>query len=134
MKMTLERDRMGNYTLTAEDGRSQYFQVDYDHASLASHLGWSVEQVQWARCKDCDPTRRFVIEPDQGDCPCPEECPDCDGTNVEIVYCDHSFSDGTIDCSACGMKTMSFINSAQGWLTDHCDQSFDDATGYFNEE
>lgn len=32
-------DRLGNVTLTADDGRDRYVQVDTDVAALAVHLG-----------------------------------------------------------------------------------------------
>lgn len=134
MKVKLSNDRFGNYTLTAEDGRDRYFQLDYDFPGLASHIGWEPCMVAWAVCKDCDPAQKFVAEEDHGDCPCVSDCPNCGRENLEFLHCPHDHTDGSIDCTDCGMTTLAFIESAAAWLDAHDGETFEDDAGYFDEE
>lgn len=39
--ITLDHDRMGNFTLTHDSGEDRYFQSDWDHPGLASAFGWT---------------------------------------------------------------------------------------------
>jgi len=61
----------------------------------------------------------------------PMKGPECLDANDQP--CDHSCTDGTVDCGACGTKAGDFIASAQEWLDDHIGESFEDP-GYFSEE
>lgn len=45
--------------------------------------------------------------------------------------CDHSQTDGTIDCPACGLEAGDFISNARQWIDDHDGASVDDP-GYFD--
>ena len=47
-------------------------------------------------------------------------------------YCDHSGTDGTVDCPGCGMTAAAFIESAGDWLRDHDGATAPDP-GYFNQ-
>jgi hypothetical protein len=44
--------------------------------------------------------------------------------------CDHSCTDGTIDCPDCGITVAQFISEARCWLDDHDGATADDP-GYF---
>ena len=46
------------------------------------------------------------------------------------TICDHSGTDGTVDCAECGVTVAEFIESAREWLDDH-DGAIVDDPGYF---
>ncbi len=77
-------------------------QVDYDFPATAQDLGWSILQVQI----------------------------DKDGKVVHLkkvsrghskVNCQHSGTDGTVDCKACGLKAGDFIAAAGEWLSERAE-------------
>ena len=51
-------------------------------------------------------------------------------TRAQNRRCDHSGTDGTIDCDGCGLDASSMISSAAAWLDEHEGQTFHDP-GYF---
>ena len=55
----------------------------------------------------------------------------CAACNLKEEKCDHSHTDGTIDCPDCGLKAMDFINSARQWLDDNDGAQAEDP-GYFD--
>ena len=91
--------------IVADDGRTILIQTDWDYPGTASTFGWSVSCVQ--------------------------DNLDEDG-NVEAELCDHSSTDGTVDCRKCGCKASQFIKSAGEWLADNDGATADDP-GYFND-
>jgi DNA-directed RNA polymerase subunit RPC12/RpoP len=127
-------------------------QSDWDHPGVANTFGWDIKSVQrWRRdgeekqadfcwdaecgvfgCNDCG--RAFypieVERSDEGGHPF--ECPECMGEVVKIHFkpCNHSGTDGTIDCKECGLKAIDFINSAGEWLRNNDGAKAEDL-GYF---
>ena len=55
-----------------------------------------------------------------------QRCPYCGG-------CDHSSTDGTVDCPECGVTAGAFIAAAGEWLRDNDGTTAEDP-GYFEEE
>lgn len=109
-----------------ETNEDTLVQVDYDYPGLASTFGWSVSSVQ--------PT-----PPDE--CPHGEEdwrtCAKCAGDFGKPLLertgggpCDHSGTDGTVDCPDCGMKAGDFIGAAYDFLVEHEGDEAEDP-GYF---
>jgi hypothetical protein len=47
--------------------------------------------------------------------------------------CNHSHTDGTVDCPDCGIKATTFINAAIEWINDNDGVDADDP-GYFDED
>jgi len=47
--------------------------------------------------------------------------------------CDHDGTDGTIDCTSCGLTPTSFIRDAREWLDEHEGATAEDP-GYFWEQ
>lgn len=67
---------------------------DWDYPSLATRLGWSIRRVQ-RRGRDT----RFLK-----------------AARKSKNNCEHSHTDGTIDCPDCGVKAIAFIEAASGYL------------------
>lgn len=98
------------------DGRTVLVQTDWDYPGVASSFGWDLASVQ--RCGHC----RSVSSSTDGLCGrCDEELSD---------PCDHSGTDGTVDCRACGVTAGAFIEAAGEWLGDNNGVTADDP-GYF---
>lgn len=89
--------------IVAEDGRDVLIQVDYDYPGIASTFGWNMREVQ------------------------------VQNAGYYGVPCDHSGTDGTIDCPDCGIKAGTFISAASEWISDHDGASAEDP-GYFAED
>lgn len=47
--------------------------------------------------------------------------------------CDHSSTDGTVDCPDCGKSATDFITEAADWIADHAGEEFPDLDDYFSE-
>ena len=98
-------------------------QTDLDFPGVATTFGWSTQSVQ--RCKRC---KRVTVveefEPGEWE---PEHCEHC---NARLPHCDHSGTDGTIDCPECGVKASTFIESARQFIEDNDGAEADDP-GYF---
>ncbi len=105
MSLTLTAERFGHYSLTAEDGRSIYFQTDYDFPPLARHLGWSMSLAD-----------TLEDEPESME-------------GARKLACKHESTDGTVMCPACSASAGEFIDAARAWLDDHDGDTFED-TGY----
>lgn len=104
----LEDTDYGYYIIrNTENNDTVLVQMDYDFPSLATNFGWSVSRVK------CESGHRY-------DC-------DCDS----YTDCDHSETDGTIDCKECGMKANIFITSAREYLDESIDNEIGDP-GYFD--
>lgn len=76
--------------------RGTLVQTDYDYPATAVALGFDLRRVQ----------RRFGIT-----------------ATLSRVYehgCDHSGTDGTIDCRDCGVKASAFIGAAAEHLDSLC--------------
>jgi len=54
-------------------------------------------------------------------------CPKC---NEHYQYCDHTHTDGTVDCKDCGLTATDFIGAASDWLDDNDGATVEDP-GYF---
>ena len=83
------------------NGQSILVQTDWDYPGVASTFGWSIQDVQ------AQGTRYYGLAP-----------------------CDHSGTDGTVDCPDCGLKAITFINAAGNWLRENDGATADDP-GYF---
>ena len=105
-----------------ESGRSILIQTDFDYPATATTFGWSVRNVQ--RCPDCG--ELSTAGPVVG------LCDDCDHA-WESGLCDHSHTDGTVDCPDCGVTASEFISAAGDWLREHDGETVDDP-GYFDGE
>lgn len=124
--------------ILAEDGRSVLVQTDWDYPGVASTFGWTTKSVQQAgprpdfdysaecgvlKCEECGAVL-YPMEVENG------ECPDCGGECKPFVPCDHSSTDGTVDCKECGCTAGAFIRSAGEWLSDNDGATTEDP-GYF---
>lgn len=85
-------------------------QLDYDFPGVASVFGWNIREVQ------CD----LVCLSDE----------DGNPSKLAIAPCEHSSTDGTIDCS-CGVKAMEFISAAYDYLVNEADGKIVEDPGYF---
>jgi hypothetical protein len=123
MGITLEQGDFGTYLIVADDGRDRLIQTDWDYPRVASTFGFSLSTVQ--RCRECGQIHNVELG-------CKRfACHDCDDLVGEV--CDHSGTDGTVDCKECGLKAGAFINSARDFMDDHIGDSADDP-GYFDAE
>lgn len=94
--------------LNESETKSILVQVDYDACGVASSFGWSVQEVKGNIAKF-----------------------DEKGNIVHNVKCDHSGTDGTIDCKTCGVKAMQFIESAIDYINSNDGKVAEDP-GYFD--
>ena len=107
-KITLERGDFGTYLIGADDGRDTLIQTDWDFPGVANTFGWNIQDAQ-------------KYETDE------------DGMELEKkTTCDHSGTDGTVDCEKCGMTATEFITAAANWLDDNIGAEAEDP-GYFSE-
>ena len=102
-------------------GQSVLVQTDWDCPSVATSFGWHLDRVQ--RCTSCG---HLETEAECGEPSYNWECPDCGET---VPYCDHSGTDGTVDCG-CGLSAGDFINAARDWLAENDGVTAEDP-GYF---
>jgi hypothetical protein len=108
-----------DYQIEHEDGRTVLVQTDTYYPSVATNLGWSPRVVGHA------PECPWLHSPDENGVCTPCDC-------KPAPECPHDGTDGTVDCS-CGVKALTFIQSAQQWLDDHLGETFEDP-GYFTGE
>lgn len=94
--------------LESDEGKSVLFQTDWDFPSLAGNFGFCLGSVQI--CRKCK--RILTVQPDCHSFAC-HDCNDKVGQ-----CCDHSGTDGTIDCP-CGVKAGQFISAAREFLDEH---------------
>lgn len=106
MRLTLTAERFGHYSLTADDGRSVYFQTDLDFPPLARNLGWNGALTLEAIPDNEDSTEA-----------------------TRKLACQHESTDGTIACPNCSARPSEFIAAAVAWLDEHDGEDFED-TGY----
>ena len=92
--------------IVAEDGRSILVQTDWDYPSVAQSFGWGLRNVQ--RCPECgacdvqstpDEIRHVRGGPNA----------ECQACGEVFGLCDHSGTDGTVDCTECGITAGEFI-------------------------
>lgn len=102
-------------------------QQDWDFPSLANTFGWDMQELQKLRKKgDCKHPKfdtddyDFVMSGELKCCSCGAKHPS---------PCDHSSTDGTVDCS-CGVTASQFIAAAGEWLRNNDGAEADDP-GYF---
>jgi hypothetical protein len=74
-------------------------QTDYDYPATAEIFGWSLRRVQWTQTKR--QTIRMLSRAATGK-----------------HACEHSSTDGTVDCRECGMPAGAFIEAAGRFLAD----------------
>lgn len=103
------------------DGRSILIQVDWDYPSVATSFGWNMTEVQ--RCNRCGALNKVPRND------CRVDVYICKTCNKEADICDHSSTDGTIDCD-CGVTASEFIAIAGDWLRQHDGVEVEDP-GYF---
>lgn len=128
MKVTLVNGHDSpNFCFSVMDGDKciHFIQSDWDYASLACTLGWSVNDIQLCRkCKKELP----AFDDFDGEVKC-EHCRRKKGN----VQCEHS-SDGTVDCKECGVTTSQFLSAAYDYLLENDGEEFDidveEAFGY----
>lgn len=108
-----------------------FVQTDWDYPVAARAVGFSLSRVQAAaECQDCGALLRWA-----------GPCPDCVGgsdpsypghrpavltlprrpSRSQIArhgYCDHSGTDGTVDCPDCGVPASAFIAAAGEYLSE----------------
>lgn len=106
--------------IVAEDGRDMLIQTDWDYPSVAQTFGWTLAHVQ--RCDECGGA---AIGPNV------LHCQVCDHAS-ETAVCQHSHTDGTVECPECHCTPGEFISAAAEWLTDNDGAEADDP-GYFSE-
>ena len=112
--------------IVPESGDPILVQTDWDYPATADAFGWSMKQVQ--RCPECDQVADGPV-PNHGTM---AHCPACDHA-WESGLCDHSHTDGTVDCPDCGVTASEFIVAAGDWLRDNDGATADDP-GYFVEQ
>lgn len=140
MKITLDSnpsDAPCCLKITAENGQYLLVQTDWDWPGIASTFGWSIESVQNAKrdgdfdwtaecgikvCQSCKQAY-YPMELENNRCECGARC-------YTFTTCDHSGSDGTVDCKECGCKASQFIQAARQWLDDNDGAQAEDP-GYF---
>jgi len=139
------------------DDRSVYVQTDYDYPGIATSFGWSIALVQQPQLDDDEFMQQL------GDCPhlrkdreprkkyrdeyydavedykardkygrAPLYCALC-LEDIDPALCDHSRTDGTVNCPDCGLKAADFISAAYAWLVDNEGIEAEDP-GYLSEE
>jgi len=111
-----------------ETGDTILIQTDWDYPGTANSFGWSPRNVQQARC-ECGQQLDWPYTIQAGD-PCG---PDgvCEVCCRHYPPCDHSFTDGTVECPECGVTADEFIAAAGEWLRDNDGATAEDP-GYFN--
>jgi len=108
--------------ILADDGRSILIQRDWDYPGTAASFGFSLrESIQ--RCNHCG-----SIHGDRDG----EEEPRCQDCHERFAVCDHSHTDGTVNCPDCGITVGEFIAAAYDWLRDNDGATAEDP-GYFEE-
>ena len=102
----------------AED-ETRLIQTDWDYPGVASNLGWSPKRASREYIRSGNYRRGFVVT---------------DRLHLECIReCDHSFTDGTVDCPGCGFDASYMIQHAGRWIRDREGQTFEDP-GYFDGE
>lgn len=86
--------------IVADDGQTRLVQVDGDCPGVATAFGWSLRSVQYIDGITC-------ADP-----------------------CEHSATDGTVPCPACGITASVFIGAARDYLDENDGTAVDDP-GYF---
>jgi hypothetical protein len=101
-----------------DESETLLIQNDWDCPGVATSFGWSIQEVQ----------KKVECEHEDSEL-CGFECDTCDLKPAE-PHCEHSGTDGTVDCKECGLTALDFINAAERWLRDNDGAEADDP-GYF---
>ena len=146
MKITLEHGQFGwDFLVRAENGKSILIQSDWEYPSFACLFGagasddgyeseepsFTLKHVQTKIHLLCRPSRGRGLKqkaPIEGmktnfGRPTLEREP-------ELEDCEHSCTDGTIDCRDCGVTVSEFITAAHTWLSNNEGAEAEDP-GYF---
>lgn len=130
MKITLDSNPDnapgGCLIVTAEDGRDILFQQDWDWSAVATVFGWSVSDAEPEEPKDYINDWREYLEFDESS---RKDFKDYE----KRVGCEHTGTDGTVNCDMCGMVANEFICSARSWLDENDGAEAEDP-GYFDNE
>jgi len=108
-----------------DTGRTLLIQTDWDYPGVAGCFGWSLRNVQ--RCPECDSRDVEPIPDWRGGVNA-----ECQACGEVFGPCDHSGTDGTVDCPECGIPAGEFIGAAGEWLRDNDGATAEDP-GYFGE-
>ena len=90
----------------ANSRESQLVQTDWDFPATASCFRWSTARVQ--------------RDPKTGAVRTLARLPRDYKVRAERGYCEHSGTDGTVDCAECGVTAGEFIESAANCLDSKC--------------
>lgn len=111
--------------IIADDGRDMLVQTDWDYPATARTFGWDMSTVQNA------PKGYSDWQEGYGEWTAEEETAfNAFGANPA---CEHSHTDGTVDCKECGLTAHEFIAAARQWLDDNDGAEAEDP-GYFDNE
>jgi hypothetical protein len=105
-------------------------QTDYDFPGFASTFGWSVTDVNPSLEEPdfYEPNWRAKLAEDSAYLTA-EEITELEAFEKK-VNCDHDGTDGSIDCPACGLDSIVFIDSAREYLEENDGKEAEDP-GYF---
>ena len=98
----------GAYIVKARSNsrESMLVQADYDYPATAIAFGWSTSRVQ--RDRKTGAARTLARLPRDY------------YERARRGYCEHTGTDGTVDCRKCGVTAGDFIASAAECLDSHC--------------
>ena len=115
--------------IVAEDGRDIVVDTDWDYPGFADTFGWSVRNVQ--KCPACGKIINDVdYHAEKFTC---EDCQSIETGDTVAPCCEHSTTDGTVDCRECGLSAGDFIPAAGRYLEDNDGAEADDP-GYFDAD
>jgi len=129
MRVSLEHGQFGwDFIIKAEDGRSILVQSDWEYPSLACLFGAGEVDPLY---EPGEPT--FTLKTVQK--PPVEDQKTNFGRPLlerepEFEDCEHSRTDGTINCPDCGVTASEFIVAAHNWLAENEGAEVEDP-GYF---
>lgn len=111
--------------ILSDTNESILIQTDLDAPGVANSFGWSTDFVQI--CTHCGNLLMF----DSKDLN--QLVGKCDDCNLVTEICSHDNSDGSIDCTDCGVTASDFISAATLWLEENNGIEADDP-GYFSAD
>jgi len=109
------------FTLTDTETNEdiQFVQTDWEYPSLATSLGWSLQDLQLCRkCRKSLPEPEDEFEDEDIQC---ENCRRKKGNTP----CEHDTTDGTVTCKECGATASEFIAAAYDWLYENDGKTFE---------
>ena len=129
MKITLEHGQFGwDFLVRAENGKSILIQSDWEYPSFACLFGAGASDDGYESEEPSFTLKHVQKAPIEGmktnfGRPTLEREP-------ELEDCEHSCTDGTIDCRDCGVTVSEFITAAHTWLSNNEGAEAEDP-GYF---